>query len=153
MIKVLALKELLDQLSSPKFVFLFAVSTVLVVFSLYTGSSAYVGARSEFQATQRLSRTELENRRGYDEVAQFGVKVARAPAPLSALAGGVSSALGRSARVRPENSEVLALICDNSQAKALTGWTPQVDLDSGLRAVMQFIRQHPDLYRPAEYQR
>jgi len=101
-IKVLAMKELLDQLSSPKFVFLFAVSTVLVVFSLYTGSSAYVGARSEFQATQRLSRTELENRRGYDEVSQFGVKVARQPAPLSSVAGGVSSALGRSARVRPE---------------------------------------------------
>lgn len=108
MIKVLAMKELLDQLSSPKFVFLFAVSTVLVVFSLYTGSSSYVGARSEFQATERLSRTELENRRGYEEVAQFGVKVARAPAPLSALAGGVSSALGRSARVRPETQPELS---------------------------------------------
>ena len=102
MIKVLALKELLDQLSSPKFVFLFAVSTVLVVFSLYTGSSAYAGARSEYQATQRLARTELENRRSYDEVSQYGIKVARPPAPLSSVAGGVSSALGRSARVRPE---------------------------------------------------
>jgi len=107
-IKVLALKELLDQLSSPKFVFLFAVSTVLVVFSLYTGSSAYVGARSEYQATQRLARTELENRRSYDEVSQFGVKVARQPAPLSSVAGGVSSALGRSARVRPETQPELS---------------------------------------------
>jgi ABC-2 type transport system permease protein len=101
-IKVLALKELLDQLSSPKFVFLFAVSTILVVFSLYTGSGSYVGARSEFQATQRLSRSELANRRSYDEVSQFGVKVARPPSALSGIAGGVSSALGRSARVRPE---------------------------------------------------
>ena len=102
MIKVLAMKELLDQLSSPKFVFLFAVSTVLVVFSLYTGSGSYVGARSEYQATQRLSRSELANRRSYDEVSQFGVKVARPPSALSGIAGGVSSALGRSARVRPE---------------------------------------------------
>ena len=102
MIKVLALKELLDQLSSPKFVFLFAVSTILVVFSLYTGSGSYVGARSEFQATQRLSRSELANRRSYDEVSQYGVKVARQPSALSGFAGGVSSALGRSARVRPE---------------------------------------------------
>lgn len=108
MIKVLAKKELLDQLSSPKFVFLFAVTTVLVVFSLYTGSSAYVGARSEFEATQRLSRSELENRGNYFEVAQYGVKVARAPAPLSAVAGGVSSALGRSARVRPETQPELS---------------------------------------------
>jgi ABC-2 type transport system permease protein len=108
MIKVLAMKELLDQLSSPKFVFLFAISTVLVVFSLYTGSSAYVGARSEYEATQRLSRSELENRSNYDQVGQFGVKVARRPAPLSAVAGGVSSALGRSARVRPETQPELS---------------------------------------------
>jgi ABC-2 type transport system permease protein len=107
-IKVLALKELLDQLSSPKFVFLFAVSTVLVVFSLYTGSGSYVGARSEYQATQRLSRSELANRRSYDEVSQFGVKVARPPSALSGIAGGVSSALGRSARVRPENQPELS---------------------------------------------
>ena len=108
MIKVLALKELLDQLSSPKFVFLFAVSTVLVVFSLYTGSGSYIGARSEYQATQRLSRTELANRRSYDEVSQYGVKVARPPSALSGIAGGVSSALGRSARVRPENQPELS---------------------------------------------
>ena len=100
MIRVLAAKEMLDQLSSPKFVFLFAVSTVLILFSLYTGSSAYVGARSEFQSTEALSRRELENRKNYFELGQFGVKIARRPAPLSAVAGGVSSALGRSARVR-----------------------------------------------------
>lgn len=108
MIKVLAMKELLDQLSSPKFVFLFAVSTVLVVFSLYTGTGSYVAARSEFQATQRLSRSELANRRSYDEVSQFGVKVARPPSALSGIAGGVSSALGRSARVRPESQPELS---------------------------------------------
>lgn len=108
MIKVLARKELLDQLSSPKFIFLFAVSTVLVVFSLYTGSSGYAGAHSEYQATERLSRSELENRRSYDEVAQFGVKVARPPSPLSSVAGGVSSALGRSARIRPETQPELS---------------------------------------------
>ena len=108
MIKVLAMKELLDQLSSPKFIFLFAVSTVLVVFSMYTGSSAYVGARSEYQATQALSRSEIENRRSYDELSQYGVKIARAPSPLSAVAGGVSSALGRSARVRPDAQPEMA---------------------------------------------
>jgi nucleoside-diphosphate-sugar epimerase len=69
-----------------------------------------------------------------------------------AVAGRRVSIVADPARVRPEQSEVLALISDNSQAKALTGWTPQVDLTSGLRAVMEFIRQHPDLYRPAEYQ-
>lgn len=70
-----------------------------------------------------------------------------------AIAGRRVPIVADSARVRPEHSEVLALICDNSQAKALTGWTPQGDLKSGLQAGMQFISQHPDLFRPAEYQR
>jgi ABC-type transport system involved in multi-copper enzyme maturation permease subunit len=108
MIRTLALKEVLDQISSPKFVFLFAVSTVLILFSLYTGSGAYVGARSEYRATETLSRTEIENRKSWQELSQFGVKVARPPAALSAVAAGVSSALGRSARVRPENQPEIA---------------------------------------------
>lgn len=108
MIKTIAAKEMLDQISSPKFVFLFVVSTILIVFSLYTGSSSYVGARSEYQATEALSHRELENRKNYFELSQFGVKVARAPSPLSSIAGGVSSALGRSARVRPEQAPEFA---------------------------------------------
>ena len=40
MIGVLARKELLDQISSIKFIVLFSVATVLIVLSLYTGSAA-----------------------------------------------------------------------------------------------------------------
>jgi ABC-type transport system involved in multi-copper enzyme maturation permease subunit len=108
MIRTIAAKEMLDQVSSPKFVFLFVVATVLILFSLYTGSGAYTAARGEYQATEALSRRELENRRNYFEVSQFGVKVARQPSPLSAVATGVSSALGRSARVRPQQQPEFA---------------------------------------------
>jgi len=98
---IIAKRELLDQVSSPKFVFLFIVSALLIVFSLYTGSASYVGARDELRSTETLSRREIENRQNYNELAQFGVKVGRPPSPLSSVAAGVSSALGRSARVRP----------------------------------------------------
>ena len=108
MIRTIAAREMLDQVSSPKFVFLFVVSTVLIVFSLYTGSSGYVSARTEYQSTEALSRRELENRRDYNEVSQFGVKIARRPPSLSAVASGVSMALGRSARVRPEQQPEIA---------------------------------------------
>ena len=101
MIGIIAKRELLDQVSSPKFVFLFIVSALLIVFSLYTGSASYVGARDELRSTETLSRREIENRQNYNELAQFGVKVGRPPSPLSSVAAGVSSALGRSARVRP----------------------------------------------------
>lgn len=100
MIGVLARKELLDQVSSVKFIILFGVSTVLIVLSLYTGSASYVAARNEHRATETLARRETENRQDYSELMRFGVKVARPPAALSAVAAGVEPALGRSARVR-----------------------------------------------------
>ena len=107
-IRTVARKELLDQLSSPKFVFLFAVSTVLILLSLYTGSASYVAARSDYQATDQLARRELEAREDYNEISRQGVKIARAPAPLSSVVSGTSSALGRSATVRPQAEPVFA---------------------------------------------
>src|SRR3989344_1342235 len=36
-------------------------------------------------------------------------------------------------RKRPENSEVLLLLCDNSKAKKLLGWQPKISLEDGLK--------------------
>jgi dTDP-glucose 4,6-dehydratase len=55
------------------------------------------------------------------------------------------------ARVRPERSEVTRLVCDNRKAHELLGWGPRVGLAEGLRRTADWIRQHPDLYRPGIY--
>jgi nucleoside-diphosphate-sugar epimerase len=54
-------------------------------------------------------------------------------------------------RVRPEASEVMRLISDNSKAKRLMGWSPQVDFDTGLERVIEYIRTHPEQYKPEIY--
>ena len=54
-------------------------------------------------------------------------------------------------RVRPESSEVRALICDNARARDIAGWSPAVDLKTGLKKTAAFIEAHPELYRPQEY--
>ncbi len=56
-----------------------------------------------------------------------------------------------SARMRPDKSEVLKLVSDNSLAAKLMGWSPQVDLDEGLRQSIEFIRRNIHLYRPTVY--
>jgi NAD dependent epimerase/dehydratase len=56
-------------------------------------------------------------------------------------------------RLRPEDSEVMALVSDNRLARELCGWQPRVGLDDGLRRCADFIRTHSDLYHPEEYQR
>jgi len=54
-------------------------------------------------------------------------------------------------RVRPENSEVMQLICDNSLARKLAGWQPVIPLEDGLTRVIAFIREHQRLYKPFVY--
>lgn len=56
-----------------------------------------------------------------------------------------------SARMRPDKSEVLKLVSDNGLAARAMGWSPQVDLDEGLRQSIEFIRSNIHLYRPAVY--
>ncbi len=55
------------------------------------------------------------------------------------------------ARIRPEKSEVMQLICDNHLAKELTGWEPQYTLEQGLMETIEFIRQNQGLYKPDIY--
>ena len=55
-------------------------------------------------------------------------------------------------RLRPESSEVFRLHGDNRLARELLGWTPQVDLDEGLRRTIEWIARHLDRYDPSRYQ-
>lgn len=54
-------------------------------------------------------------------------------------------------RIRPPASEVFELICDNTVARELTGWEPQVGLREGLVRTLDFVRAHPDFYKTGQY--
>ena len=46
---------------------------------------------------------------------------------------------------------VLFEIANNEKARRLTGWSPQISLETGLQRTARFIQDHPDCYRPTEY--
>ena len=54
-------------------------------------------------------------------------------------------------RLRPDNSEVMRLISNNSKAKSLLKWAPTVSRESGLRQTIAWMRQHPELYNASVY--
>src|SRR5262245_4819742 len=49
-------------------------------------------------------------------------------------------------RLRPENSEVLRLVSDNSSMAGLTGWQPRFSLEDGIADTVAWIESHRDLY-------
>ena len=75
------------------------------------------------------------------------------------LADRIISATGTQAKVqvealrlRPDKSEVLRLISDNSLAKQSLGWTPRFSLDEGLGRTIAWIRDHLDMYKVGKYE-
>jgi dTDP-glucose 4,6-dehydratase len=60
--------------------------------------------------------------------------------------------LADAARLRPEGSEVLRLLSDNSLARQRLGWRPQVSLDEGLALTVEWIAAHLEMYRVGEYE-
>lgn len=56
-------------------------------------------------------------------------------------------------RIRPEKSEVESLLSSPRKAEELTGWRPRFTLERGISETIEFVRSHPDRFRPAVYNR
>lgn len=50
-------------------------------------------------------------------------------------------------RVRPENSEVERLLCDNSKLLERTNWKPDYDLETGLHETIEWIKKNLQVYK------
>jgi nucleoside-diphosphate-sugar epimerase len=53
-------------------------------------------------------------------------------------------------RKRPENSEVFRLLSNNSQAKDLLGWAPEISLEDGLSKTIDWLKTNHHLYERAK---
>lgn len=74
------------------------------------------------------------------------------------LASMIISLIGRNVelvseqeRIRPENSEVERLLCDNSKAMALLDWAPRHTLEEGLQATIAYIEANLHRYKADIY--
>ena len=55
-------------------------------------------------------------------------------------------------RIRPSGSEVERLLADNTKARELTGWTPQVSLRDGLQRTSDWVRDNLNVATALRYQ-
>jgi NAD dependent epimerase/dehydratase len=55
------------------------------------------------------------------------------------------------ARLRPANSEVERLYCDNTKITSKTPWAPRYDLKRGLAETIEWLKGHLPLYKPSLY--
>ena len=99
MLKDIIRKEIVETITSPKFVFTFLLCAVLILLSVYTGISNYSAEQKEYNAAVALNKKNLESQKNYQSLAGLGTKVNRPPQVLSAISTGVDEAVGRVASV------------------------------------------------------
>jgi nucleoside-diphosphate-sugar epimerase len=89
------------------------------------------------------------------ETLQLGTGVDHSVADMVAAVG---RAIGRDlvveqdpARTRPVGSEVMRLISGPERMKRVTGWEPHWTLDEGVAALVDWVRDHLDVFKADEY--
>jgi NAD dependent epimerase/dehydratase len=55
------------------------------------------------------------------------------------------------ARIRPQASEVMRLISNNTVLRTATGWKNELNIDAGLHKTVDWLRSNLDRYRPDRY--
>jgi nucleoside-diphosphate-sugar epimerase len=80
-----------------------------------------------------------------------GLTIGEIASKVLSLIGSKKQIITDEQRVRPENSEVLELICDNTKAQLKLGWSPQYTLEDGLLATIEFIKDHIHEFKPSQY--
>src|SRR3954463_12992712 len=71
---------------------------------------------------------------------------------LVSVSGKDAKVVADDTRVRPGNSEVERLLCDNTRAREWCSWEPQVPLEEGLRRTSDWVRDHLDRLEAKNYQ-
>ena len=97
----------------------------------------------------------LEYGRPYNAGTGVAVTIGDLVDRILAIAGAEKTVRTEPARIRPKNSEVRTLLADSTRFREASGWAPTTDLETGLRAVVDWWRarlaagkvRHGDEYR------
>jgi len=99
MLRDIIRKEILDNITSPKFVFTFLLCAILILLSIYTGVNSYRAELREYNAAVALNKKNLESQQSYQALAGLGTKINKRPQVLSTIISGIQQAVGRQATV------------------------------------------------------
>ena len=99
MLRDIIKKEILDNITSPKFVFTFLLCAVLILLSVYTGVTNYGAEKKEYTAAVALNKKNMESQPNYTSLAGIGIKINKPPQVLGTIVTGIEEDVGRVAPV------------------------------------------------------
>ncbi len=80
-----------------------------------------------------------------------GITIGELAHTILEICGSEAKIVSEEQRVRPENSEVMELICDATLVEKLIGWMPEYSLREGLEITIEWVEKNLDKYKPNLY--
>jgi len=99
MLRKLIKKEILENLSSSKFIITFSLCSFLIILSIITSLSNYKKELDDYNSAVILNRNNLLNQPTYLALAGYGVEINKQPELLSVFVYGLSGNLGKVANI------------------------------------------------------
>ena len=100
-------KEIVENVSGPKFLITLAISAVLILTSMYSGYQLYETEMRWHSRAKSENVKALTNLGSYGRLKREGAKAMRAPSPMSIFVKGVDSTIGKAATVHEGANIVL----------------------------------------------
>jgi len=92
-------KEILENIFGLKFHVVMIFSSLLIIFSVYTGVESYQSRLKEYNIAVQQHEAALNNHPSWPILASMGYNVDKPPSPLSVVAEGLEGVLGRTAKI------------------------------------------------------
>ena len=99
MFRTIVRKEILGNVFGLKFHIVMLFSSLLIIFSIYTGIESYKGRLNEYNIAIKRHEEMLNNHPSWPILASMGYNIDKPPSPLSVIAEGLEGVLGRSAKI------------------------------------------------------
>lgn len=99
MFKTIVRKEILENISGLKFHVVMLFSSLLIIFSVYTGIEGYQARLKEYDLAVQRHEETLRNHPSWITLASMGYNVDKPPSKLSIVAEGLEGVLGRTVRI------------------------------------------------------
>lgn len=80
-----------------------------------------------------------------------GVMVGELAQMILDICGSKAELICEEERIRPDKSEVMRLICDNTQAREMLGWQPQFSMRQGLEETVTWMHDNLHHYKSNIY--
>jgi NAD dependent epimerase/dehydratase len=107
--------------------------------------------RDTVEAFLKIAETDAAIGRTVHVGTGRGVTIAELARLILSLMKVAKPVVEDAARVRPKDSEVHHLLCDNRLAGSVLSWRPTVSLEEGLARVIEFVTRHRESYKSKRY--